>query len=59
MLKWFYNFWLVRLWRDAPPEITTWGKIWRTVLLLGFWVVAVYFLGWSILIDGGGPDEPY
>jgi hypothetical protein len=56
MLKWFYNLWLVRLWRDAPPEITTWGKIWRTVLFFGFWVVAIYICGWSIVIDGGGPE---
>ena len=43
------NFWLVQLWRDAPPEITTWGKIWRIVLLLGFWVLVgtlIYFFGW-------------
>ena len=42
------NFWLVKLWRDAPPEITLWGKIWRTFLLLGFWVVLailIYLFG--------------
>ena len=45
MRKWWNtsNFWLVKLWRDAPPEITTWGKLWRFVLLLGFWVL------WAVL----------
>ena len=32
-------------------------RAWGTVLLLGSSVVAVYFLGWSILIDRG-PDVP-
>ena len=36
MRKWLYNSFLVQLWRDVPPEITTWGKIWRTVLFLGW-----------------------
>ena len=50
MRKWWNtsNFWLVKLWRDAPPNITTWGKIWRTVVLLGFWVllgIMIYFFG--------------
>ncbi len=50
MRKWWNtsNFWLVQLWRDAPPKITIWGKIWRTVLLVGFWVllgILVYFFG--------------
>ena len=60
MLKWFCNLWLVRLWRDAPPEITTWGKVWRTLLWLGFWVAAVYFLGWKIFLgDDGYGDHNY
>jgi hypothetical protein len=51
------NFWLVELWRDAPPEITTWGKIWRTVLFVGFWVIVIYFIGVARLIGGGYPTN--
>ena len=40
--RWLYDSFLFQLWRDAPPEITTWGKIWRTVLFLGFLVIVVW-----------------
>ena len=50
------NFWLVELWRDAPPEITIWGKIWRTVLMVGFWAVVLWIgLKWGF----GGFDDDY
>gem|GEM_PF-2287723 len=49
------NLWLVKLWRNAPPEITTWGKIWRTVVLVGFWV----FIIWYGLKYGFGSDTYY
>ena len=55
MRKWLNNFWLVQLWRDAPPEITTWGKIWRTALFVGFWVIVIYFIGVVGVIGGGEP----
>jgi len=45
MRKWLNNFWLVKLWRSAPSEITTWGKIWRTTLFVGFWVVVIKTIG--------------
>tara|TARA_Y100000588_G_C13759032_1_gene713159 strand:+ start:118 stop:510 length:393 start_codon:yes stop_codon:yes gene_type:complete len=55
---WLANTFLVQLWRNAPPEITTWGKIWRTVLFLGFLVVLIYIIGWAGLLGGrGGFDE--
>mgnify|MGYP001161151455 FL=1 len=56
---WWSNTFLVQVWRNAPPEITTWGKIWRTVLFLGFWVVLIYFIGWWILLGGGDGFDDY
>jgi len=56
---WLANTFLVQLWRNAPPEITIWGKIWRTVLFLGFWVVLIYFIGWAGLLGGGGGFDEY
>ena len=53
------NTFLVQVWRNAPLEITTWGKIWRTVLFLGFWVVLIYFIGWWILLGGGDGFDDY
>jgi hypothetical protein len=51
------NFWLVQLWRDAPPRITIWGKIWRTVLMVGFWAVVLWIgLKWGF---GGFEDSYY
>ena len=51
------NFWLVQLWRDAPPERTTWGKIWRTALFVGFCVIVIYTIGVVRLIGGGYPTS--
>ena len=59
MRKWLNNFWLVQLWRDAPPEITTWGKIWRTALFVAFWVVVIYTIGVMGVIGGGGGFDEY
>jgi len=59
MRKWLNNFWLVQLWRDALPEITTWGKIWRTALFVAFWVVVIYTIGVMGVIGGGGGFDEY
>ena len=55
--RWLRNCTLVQLWRDAPREITTWGKIWRTVLFVGFCVIVIYFIGVVRLIGGGYPTN--
>ena len=59
MRKWLNNLWIVQLWRDAPPEITTWGKIWRTALFVAFWVVVIYTIGVMGVIGGGGGFDEY
>jgi len=56
---WWSNTFLVQLWRDAPPEITTWGKIWRTALFVGFWVIVLYTIGVTGVIDGGPKPDGY
>ena len=51
--RWLYDSFLFQLWRDAPPEITTWGKIWRTALFVGFCVIVLYTIGVMGVINSG------
>ena len=57
--RWLYDSFLFQLWRDAPPEITTWGKIWRTALFVGFWVIVIYTIGVMGVLDGGPKPDGY
>ena len=57
--RWLYDSFIVQLWRDAPPEITTWGKIWRTALFVGFWVIVIYTIGVMGVLDGGPKPDGY
>ena len=45
------NFWLYELWFNAPAEITIWGKVWRSALMLGFWVVVLGLMVFSALFS--------